>query len=250
MPQPAARQNDTVTGTDIHIVLVPSPSGAVPTPTPHPFIGRLTSGLSSDVQINGLAAATQGSTAQANSPHVPIGGPSFARPPTNQGPGADRVSHRAGQQQTAGPSRRLGRHLQRPDGRTDLDDHHRLTECDRGMNRSCEPRAVTHNLPAGSGKMASELIGRGWAYPCTLTPGGAVQLRGGGPELDAAIAMIIATAPGERVMRPDFGCAIWENALRPDERPDTRTDGAGRARGGDALGAARRARVGGRCAGR
>jgi uncharacterized Zn-binding protein involved in type VI secretion len=85
MPQPAARQNDTVTGTDIHIVLVPSPSGTVPTPTPHPFLGRLTSGLSSDVQINGLAAATQGSTAQANSPHVPIGGPSFARPPTNRG---------------------------------------------------------------------------------------------------------------------------------------------------------------------
>jgi uncharacterized Zn-binding protein involved in type VI secretion len=85
MPQPAARQDDTVTGTDIHIVLVPSPSGSVPTPTPHPFVGRLTSGLSSDVQINGKSAAIQGSTAQANSPHVPIGGPSFARPPSNQG---------------------------------------------------------------------------------------------------------------------------------------------------------------------
>jgi uncharacterized Zn-binding protein involved in type VI secretion len=85
MPQPAARQDDKVTGTDIHIVLVPSPSGSVPTPTPHPFLGRLSSGLSSDVQINGKSAATQGSTAQADSPHVPIGGPSFARPPTNQG---------------------------------------------------------------------------------------------------------------------------------------------------------------------
>jgi phage baseplate assembly protein W len=63
--------------------------------------------------------------------------------------------------------------------------------------------------------MASELIGRGWAYPCTLTPGGAVQLRDGGPELDAAIAMIIATAPGERVMRPDFGCTIWESLFDP-----------------------------------
>jgi uncharacterized protein len=63
--------------------------------------------------------------------------------------------------------------------------------------------------------MASELIGRGWAYPCTLTPGGAVQLHDGGAELDAAIAMIIATAPGERVMRPEFGCAIWENLFDP-----------------------------------
>ena len=98
--------------------------------------------------------------------------------------------------------------------------------------------------------MASELIGRGWAYPCTLTPGGAVQLRGGGPELDGAIAMIIATAPGERVMRPDFGCTIWENVFDPMNARDTRTDGTGRARGGDALGASSRARVGGRCAGR
>jgi len=85
MPQPAARRNDTVTGTDIHIVLVPSVSGSVPTPIPHPFVGRLTGGLSANVLINGQDAATQGSIAQNNSPHIPIGGPSFAKPPTNQG---------------------------------------------------------------------------------------------------------------------------------------------------------------------
>lgn len=85
MPPAAARANDTVTGTDVHIVLVPSVSGTVPTPTPHPFNGRLTGGLSPDVQIDGLAAATQGSTATNNSPHIPIGGPSFARPPSNRG---------------------------------------------------------------------------------------------------------------------------------------------------------------------
>jgi uncharacterized Zn-binding protein involved in type VI secretion len=34
MPQPAARQNDPVTGTDTHILMVPSPGGPVPTPTP------------------------------------------------------------------------------------------------------------------------------------------------------------------------------------------------------------------------
>lgn len=85
MPQPAARMNDPVTGTDIHIVLVPSVTGTVPTPTPHPFAGRLTGGLSNDVLINGRAAATQGSIAQLNTPHIPIGGPSFARPPSNQG---------------------------------------------------------------------------------------------------------------------------------------------------------------------
>jgi uncharacterized Zn-binding protein involved in type VI secretion len=85
LPQPAARQNDTVVGVDIHIVLVPSPGGPVPTPTPHPFNGRLVADLSPDVQINGLAAAAQGSLAQSTSPHIPIGGPAFQRPPTNQG---------------------------------------------------------------------------------------------------------------------------------------------------------------------
>jgi len=61
MPQPAARQGDPVTGTDTHIVLVPSPGGPVPTPTPLPFVGKLTSGLSTDVLINGLPAATANS---------------------------------------------------------------------------------------------------------------------------------------------------------------------------------------------
>ena len=63
--------------------------------------------------------------------------------------------------------------------------------------------------------MTTDLVGRGWAYPCALTPGGTVQLRGGGAELDAALTMIIATAPGERVMRPDFGCAVWQHLFEP-----------------------------------
>jgi uncharacterized Zn-binding protein involved in type VI secretion len=85
MPQPAARQNDPVTGTDIHILLVPSPGGPVPTPTPLPFSGRLVSGLSPDVLVNGLPAAVAGSVAQNMPPHLPPPGTSFSKPPTNQG---------------------------------------------------------------------------------------------------------------------------------------------------------------------
>ena len=85
MPQPAARMNDPVTGTDIHIVMVPAPSGAVPTPTPHPYVGRITTGCSTDVQINGQPAAVLGSGSTLNSPHVPIGGPSFQLPPSGNG---------------------------------------------------------------------------------------------------------------------------------------------------------------------
>jgi uncharacterized Zn-binding protein involved in type VI secretion len=85
MSQPAARQNDPVTGTDMHILLVPSPGGPVPTPTPLPFSGRLVSGLSTDVLVNGLPVAVAGSVAQNLPPHLPPPGTSFSRPPTNQG---------------------------------------------------------------------------------------------------------------------------------------------------------------------
>jgi uncharacterized Zn-binding protein involved in type VI secretion len=85
MPQPAARQNDPVTGTDVHILLVPSPGGPVPTPTPLPFLGLLMTGLSTDVLINGLPAATQGSVAQNQPPHIAPPPATFSKPPTNQG---------------------------------------------------------------------------------------------------------------------------------------------------------------------
>ena len=60
-----------------------------------------------------------------------------------------------------------------------------------------------------------DLIGRGWSFPVTLTPGGGVRLVGGGEEIESAVRMILATAPGERLMRPDFGCAMWEQVFAP-----------------------------------
>jgi uncharacterized Zn-binding protein involved in type VI secretion len=86
MGQPAAKQNDIIQAMDTHIVMVPSPGGPVPTPTPgHPFNGIVNGGLSTSVRIMGLPAATVGSTANNQPPHIPIGGPSFQIPPTNHG---------------------------------------------------------------------------------------------------------------------------------------------------------------------
>ena len=33
--------------------------------------------------------------------------------------------------------------------------------------------------------------------------------------MDAALRMILGTAPGERLMRPDFGCSMWEQVFAP-----------------------------------
>jgi uncharacterized Zn-binding protein involved in type VI secretion len=84
MSQPAAKQGDQITALDTHIIMIPSPSGAVPTPLPHPFNGVIDGNLSSNVQIMGMPAATQGSTATNMPPHIPQGGP-FQRPPSNRG---------------------------------------------------------------------------------------------------------------------------------------------------------------------
>jgi uncharacterized Zn-binding protein involved in type VI secretion len=84
MGQPAAKQGDLITAIDTHIVLIPSPGGPIPTPLPHPFNGIINGNLSPNVNIMGLPAATQGSTAENTPPHIPQGG-SFQQPPSNRG---------------------------------------------------------------------------------------------------------------------------------------------------------------------
>lgn len=84
MPFPAAKLGDQVVGTDIHIVLVPATGGPVPTPRSMPFTGRIVSGCSADVLIEGKPAAVHGSIAINQPPHVPTGG-TFAHPPDNRG---------------------------------------------------------------------------------------------------------------------------------------------------------------------
>lgn len=84
MGLPAAKQGDQIIATDIHIVNIPTPGGPVPTPIPHPFIGIIDNGLSQDVKIMGMPAATVDSTATNLPPHIPQGGP-FQNPPSNKG---------------------------------------------------------------------------------------------------------------------------------------------------------------------
>jgi uncharacterized protein len=60
-----------------------------------------------------------------------------------------------------------------------------------------------------------DFIGNGWSYPATISPAGSVRLVSGTDELDGAIRMILSTRPGERVMRPAFGCGIWDLIFAP-----------------------------------
>ncbi|MBA2254021.1 MAG: GPW/gp25 family protein [Chloroflexi bacterium] len=58
--------------------------------------------------------------------------------------------------------------------------------------------------------MASEFIGAGWAFPVRTDATGRMALVADGQELDEAIRLILGTAPGERPMRPEFGCGIHD----------------------------------------
>jgi phage baseplate assembly protein W len=58
--------------------------------------------------------------------------------------------------------------------------------------------------------MASEFIGAGWAFPVRTDATGRMALVAGEQELDEAVRLILGTAPGERAMRPEFGCGIHD----------------------------------------
>ncbi len=58
----------------------------------------------------------------------------------------------------------------------------------------------------------SEFLGSGWAFPID-TPDGAIAVADGETDIEQAIRLILSTAPGERVMRPSFGCGIHDYAF-------------------------------------
>jgi hypothetical protein len=59
--------------------------------------------------------------------------------------------------------------------------------------------------------MEKDWLGRGWAYPVNLDPlTSGVAVAEYEADIRQSIEIILGTAPGERVMRPDFGCGIHE----------------------------------------
>ena len=56
-----------------------------------------------------------------------------------------------------------------------------------------------------------DFLGRGWAMPVQLNPlTGLVASVEAEEDIRQSIRIILETAPGERVMRPNFGCGIHE----------------------------------------
>ncbi|GMV85619.1 MAG: hypothetical protein AMXMBFR80_14740 [Dehalococcoidia bacterium] len=64
------------------------------------------------------------------------------------------------------------------------------------------------------------LIGRGWRFPVAVDATGGIAISSHAQEIEEAIAIIIGTSPGERVMRPAFGCRVHELVFAPNN-PET-----------------------------
>lgn len=64
--------------------------------------------------------------------------------------------------------------------------------------------------------MAKEFLGRGWKFPVQVEPTtGRIATSEYEQDVREAIWIILSTARGERVMRPDFGCGIHDLVFAP-----------------------------------
>jgi phage baseplate assembly protein W len=55
-----------------------------------------------------------------------------------------------------------------------------------------------------------DFIGTGWTFPVKPDTTGRLTYSSGEDLIQQSVQLILETAPGERVMRPDFGCGIHE----------------------------------------
>ncbi|MCA9975272.1 MAG: GPW/gp25 family protein [Chloroflexota bacterium] len=70
--------------------------------------------------------------------------------------------------------------------------------------------------------MTKEIVGSGWSFPPQIGPQGNLLLTSERNELEQAIHIILRTVPGQRVMRPRFGCRIHELLFAPNNAQTAR----------------------------
>ena len=58
--------------------------------------------------------------------------------------------------------------------------------------------------------MATDFLGRGWSFPVRLDASGRIALSEYEADIREAIRIVLLTAGGERVMRPDFGAGLHD----------------------------------------
>jgi len=86
--------------------------------------------------------------------------------------------------------------------------------------------AMTTAPAATTPAAGADPLGTGWTFPLEVGPDGAFQWLSGAALVRQSILIILDTEPGERVMRPDFGCGLRRYLMEPNT-PATRAAIAG-----------------------
>jgi uncharacterized protein len=63
--------------------------------------------------------------------------------------------------------------------------------------------------------MIADFVGAGWNFPLQVDATGGIALATQARDIEQAIELILRTAPGERPMRPEFGCRIQDHLFSP-----------------------------------
>lgn len=61
--------------------------------------------------------------------------------------------------------------------------------------------------------MARDFLGEGWAFPVSTDSRGDIEVSTAEDDIRESIRIILGTAKGERLMRPDFGCDIHDHVF-------------------------------------
>ncbi|MEV1319952.1 GPW/gp25 family protein [Micromonospora arborensis] len=69
--------------------------------------------------------------------------------------------------------------------------------------------------------IVSDPLGTGWRFPPEPAGDGSLDWQSGPALVRQSILLILDTEPGERVMRPDFGCGLRQYLMEPNT-PATR----------------------------
>jgi uncharacterized protein len=77
---------------------------------------------------------------------------------------------------------------------------------------------MTDMVPRPTGPLSqydATFVGRGFSWPMQVDHTGAIKLTDSAEDIDRSIQIVLLTAPGERLMRPQFGCRIWDLLFEP-----------------------------------
>jgi phage baseplate assembly protein W len=58
--------------------------------------------------------------------------------------------------------------------------------------------------------VAKEFLGKGWRFPIAVNERGGISTSECNEKVRQSILVILGTAKGERVMRPEFGCGVHD----------------------------------------